>query len=114
MFPNFSNIQKLFFSTIYDFLHPKGRYFRLVIAFWIGMFFKIILMDFEVFSKHILSSRFTEGVSILLIKISSQLFQLINIPVHLRGRTLAIYDTVGVLINDSCLGLRGIILFTFF
>ena len=97
--------------NLYELFHPKGKFFRLVFAFFVGMFFRIVLMDIEFFSTLILESELTNYISLLLVKIAQKLFDFIHVPVYANGRTLAIYDTVGVLVNETCLGWRGIIPF---
>lgn len=112
-FPNSTFIQKTR-RFVFHLIHPKGNYFRLFIAFWIGIFFKILLMDFSFFSEPVLKSNFTHKLSAFLVYISYHLFKLLSIPVHTTGRTIALYDSVGVLVDDTCLGYRGIILFSVF
>ncbi|NOZ45412.1 MAG: hypothetical protein GXO79_01370 [Chlorobi bacterium] len=105
---------KLIKKFIFDVFHPKGNYFRLTFAFAAGMFFRILLMDFNLLPHQVLNNAITQNLAEILAVISAKLFSIISIPVHFDGRNLAIYDTVGVLITNTCLGLRGIILFAFF
>jgi len=100
--------------SLFEILHPNGKYFRLVLAFVTGMFFRFILMDIPMFSKYIINSKLAHLLSITLVKISHAIFSFLDVPVHSFDRNIALYDSVGVLVNDTCLGIRGIILFTFF
>ena len=71
-------------------------------------------MDFNFFSEFILKSNFTYKLSVFLTNVSYQLFSLLSVPVHSEGRNIALHDSVGVLVNDTCLAYRGIILFSVF
>ncbi len=78
------------------------------------MFFRVLLMDFSILAEYILNSKFTYYLSVLLAKISYHIFNLLNVPVISFGKNIALYDAAGVLVDDTCLGYRGVILFAFF
>ena len=71
-------------------------------------------MDFDFFSTAILKSDITHQFSLLLVSITKGFFELFKIPVQTNSRNLALYNSVGVLVDSTCLGYRGIILFSFF